>query len=261
MNKISVLIPTYNSPDSLDLLIRSLIEGASDIANVEILIGVDGTKEQNQWVIDKWENDVKWLILDENVGLATNTNLLVYNASNELILILNDDNVAPINYDICLPMDWEENVVLTPNQIEPFPSIFEQFHIEDFGRDPKTFDLQTFWDSVSDNISRNEIDSKGSTLPIFMSKYDYLRVGGWDPQYGNRGLVSDHDFLLKCALSDMEMKRTYSTHFYHFVSLSDPTPEQKHQRQIEEREAYKFAKYKWGSYIMSDKFDNKKYIS
>ena len=42
---ISVLIPTYNSVDSLDLLIRSLVEGADDISQVEIIVGIDGTED------------------------------------------------------------------------------------------------------------------------------------------------------------------------------------------------------------------------
>jgi len=261
MKKISILIPTYNSPHSLDLLIHSLLEGAHSIENIEILVGVDGTQEKNQWVIDKYKGNstVKWLLLEENVGLATNTNLLVYNAINELVLILNDDNVAPRNFDYHLLQDWSENIVLTPNQIEPFPSIFPQFNIMNLGRDPKTFNLENFQD-YAQAIHQPYIDNTGSTLPIFMSKQDYLRVGGWDPQYGKRGLVTDWDFFLKCTLSGMVMKRTYGTHFYHFVSLTGISPQQKADRRFEEGDAHEFSKYKWGSYIKNNPVNNLKYL-
>ena len=96
---ISVLIPTYNSVDSLDLLIRSLVDGVDDINNVEIIVGIDGTEQINQPIVDKWKSRVNFLISPTNQGLCRNTNLLVYNASNEWVLILNDDNVAPKGYD------------------------------------------------------------------------------------------------------------------------------------------------------------------
>ena len=96
---ISVLIPTYNSGDSLDLLIRSLVEGADDISQVEIIVGVDGTEDINKSLMDKWKSRVNFLISPTNQGLCLNTNYLVYNASHEWVLILNDDNVAPKGYD------------------------------------------------------------------------------------------------------------------------------------------------------------------
>ena len=39
-------------------------------------------------------------------------------------------------------------------------------------------------------------DGFGSTLPIFMSKLDYLKIGGWDENY-ELGMVADWDFFFK----------------------------------------------------------------
>ena len=41
----------------------------------------------------------------------------------------------------------------------------------------------------------------GYTLPIFMSKYDYKRIGGWDETYPG-GWVVDCEFFLKCSLNN-----------------------------------------------------------
>ena len=38
------------------------------------------------------------------------------------------------------------------------------------------------------------MDETGSTLPIFMNKYDFLRVGGWDENYKD-GMVADWDVI------------------------------------------------------------------
>jgi GT2 family glycosyltransferase len=259
MDKISILIPTYNSLDSLDLLLTSIFEGVSNEDNIQVVVGVDGTHDINKPILSKYKNRIETLIMEENVGLCRLTNLLVYNATNELILILNDDNVVGKYFDLSLLKHLPDNSVISPNQIEPFPSMFKQFEIWDAGRDPKTFNLENFCDGEH-NISENRIDETGSTLPIFMNKTDFLRVGGWDETYP-QGLVADWDFFLKCQLSGMKMLRTYNCHIYHFVSLStNKTEEQKEKRRKDEIFGHEFAKYKWGYWIQHDENTNLKYL-
>ncbi len=256
---ISVIIPTYKSPEALDLCLRSAIEGQQGREN-QIIVVVDGHYNINKDVIEKYAKSIDVLNLDQNVGLCRATNLGVYNAKHDLILIVNDDNVFPQNWDLSLLESYQSNSVVSPNQIEPTPSMFKQFIIEDLGRDPKTFDLEKFWMFDYHVASGNKIDEIGSTLPIFMSKLDYLKVGGWDETYP-QGLVADWDFFLKCQLSGMKMLRTYECHFYHFVSLStNKTPEQQLKRQQDEQFGHEYAKYKWGSYIKHNPENNLKYI-
>lgn len=246
---ISVIIPTHSSPDALDLCLQSCIEG--QLFKNEIIVIVDGFYDINKDVLEKWSTHIDVLNMEENVGLCRGTNLGVYNAKHDKILIVNDDNVFPVNWDRDLLESYEENNVLSPNQIEPHPSIFKQFHIHDLGTDPKTFNLKGFWKYEVD-IMENQIDETGSTLPIFMSKIDYLRVGGWDENYPTNGIVADIDFFHKCLLSGMKMLRTYKVHFYHFSSLSVNGSE----RQETEKDAHEYAKYKWGQYLKRDKSNN-----
>jgi glycosyltransferase involved in cell wall biosynthesis len=255
---ISVIIPTYKSPDALDLCLRSAIEGQVN-AN-EIIVVVDGYFDLNKEVLTKWKSSITILNLEENVGLCRGTNLGVYNASNDKILIVNDDNVFPQHWDRILEEEWEEGAVITPNQIEPFPSMFSQIHIQDLGRDPKTFDLEDFWRYNYHIVSGDKKEECGSTLPIFMSKMDYLRVGGWDENY-DLGVVADWDFFVKCQLSGLRMIRNWNLHFYHFVSLStNDTEENRINRQQCEIRGHEYAKYKWGDYIKHDPKTNLKYI-
>ena len=215
-NMISVIIPTYKSPEVLDLCLRSCIQGQRNTN--QIIVVVDGFYEVNRAVLEKYKDSIQVLILAENVGLCRATNLGVYNAEFDKILIVNDDNVFPKYWDKLLLNNYEPNSVIAPNQIEPIPSMFKQFHIHNLARDPKTFDLEEFW-LYSDALSVNSMEESGSTLPIFMSKTDYLRVGGWDESY-DMIMVADWDFFLKCELSGMKMVRTYACHFYHFASVS-----------------------------------------
>lgn len=262
MDKISVVIPTYKSPDALDLCLKSCIEGAHNLNNIEILVGVDGTYDTVKDVLKTWDKYINILKLDENIGLPRITNLLVYNASYPNILIINDDNIAPLHYDKKLNELDTNNTVWAPNQIEPIPSMFKQFHIQNLGRDPKTFNLGHFW-AYEEGYSHNIKTETGSTLPIFMKKIDYIRLGGWDENY-EKGMVADWDFFLKCSLSGLKMMRTYNLHFYHFVSLSVNDNESQTTYHVTRREAewraHQYTQYKWGTNIKHNPETNLKYL-
>ena len=249
---ISVIIPTYKEPEALDLCLKSAINGQR--RNNQIIVVVDGFYEVNKEVLDKYEESIEILVLEENVGLCRATNLGVYNAKFDKILIVNDDNVFSDVWDQVLLEEYKPGYVLAPNQIEPSPSIFRQFHIKDLGRDPKTFDLQTYWD-YENSVREGKTEESGSTLPIFMNKYDYIRLGGWDENY-EAGMVADWDFFLKCAISDLKMVRTYNCHFYHFASISTNGE----KRLQAEQKGHEYAKYKWSSYIYSHPETNLKFI-
>ena len=249
---ISVIIPTYKSPEALDLCLRSAIEGQTQ--KNQIIVVVDGFYDTNKEVLEKYAKDIDILNMEENVGLCRGTNLGVYNAQHDKILIVNDDNVFPISWDKHLLEDYVENSVLSPNQIEPYPSMFSQFHIQNLGTDPKSFNLKEFWAYEIGYMQKYKTET-GSTLPIFMSKIDYLKVGGWDENY-EQGMVADWDFFLKCQLSGLKMLRTYKVHFYHFASFSVNGE----KRQQAERNGHEYAKYKWGNYIQHNTNTNLKTI-
>jgi len=142
---ISVIIPTYQSPDALDLCLKSALEGQDKDTN-QIIVVVDGHYDLNKGVLDKYGDKVDKLILEQNVGLCRGTNLGVYNAKFEQILIVNDDNVFPRHWDTKLSDKYREGRVLSPNQIEPYPSMFPQFNIHDLGRTVEDFDVEEFLD-------------------------------------------------------------------------------------------------------------------
>lgn len=255
---ISVIIPTYKEPEVLDICLKSAILG--QFYTNQIIVVVDGFYDVNKEVLEKYKDYIQILDLKENIGLCRATNLGVYNAEFDKILIVNDDNVFPNRWDLELADQYKENVVISPNQIEPTPSMFRQFHIKDLGRDPKTFDVDAYWDYES-KINSKQVEETGSTLPIFMSKTDYLRVGGWDESYPGAWVV-DWDFFLKCELSGMKMLRTYACHFYHFVSVgTEATPEEKQKKAIKEQACHEYFRYKWGRYAQHNPHTNSKLLN
>ncbi len=213
---ISVIIPTYKEPEALDICLTSAIKGQTQ--ENQIIVVVDGFYDLNKNVLEKHKKYIEVLNLEENQGLCKTTNLGVYNASSNMILIVNDDNVFPNEWDISLIASYAPKSVLTPNQIEPTPSMFRQFHIENLGKDPKTFNIEKFWEYEESIVEDNKIEPTGNTLPIFMNKWDYMAVGGWDESYPG-ACVLDWEFFLKCEIVGLKMLRSYECHFYHFVSI------------------------------------------
>jgi glycosyltransferase involved in cell wall biosynthesis len=253
---ISVIIPTYKEPEVLDLCLQSAIEGQNN--KNQIIVVVDGFYDINKEVLEKYNEHIDILLLEENQGLCRATNLGVYNASNDLILIVNDDNVFPYHWDIKLEKSYQPNSILSPNQIEPIPSMFRQFHIKDLGRDPKTFDLKAFWD-YEINTSKEIIEETGATWPILFNKFDYLRVGGWDESYPGAWVV-DWEFFMKCEMAGIKMLRVYTSHFYHFVSVGTKSPERIAESQAKEQACHEYFRYKWGQYAKHNPVNNSKLL-
>jgi glycosyltransferase involved in cell wall biosynthesis len=255
---ISVIIPTYKEPEALDICLKSAIEGQE--RKNQLIVVVDGFYDLNKSVLNKYANDIDILNLETNVGTCRGSNLGVYNAQSNKILIVNDDNVFPSRWDTKLESVYKPGTVVTPNQIEPYPSMFRQFIIRDLGRDPSSFDLKQYWD-YENNVSENKIDESGSTFPIFMDKYDYLKVGSFSEDYPSpSGFVADWDFFMRCQKNGLKMLRTYSCQFYHFVSVSTKSAEQVELSKQYEINCHEYAKYKWGSYIKHNPENNLKFI-
>lgn len=254
---ISVIIPTYKEPEVLDVCLKSAIKG--QIHNNQIIVVVDGFYEINREVLEKYRDFIQILDLEENMGLTRATNLGVYNASFDKLLIVNDDNVFPKGWDKSLIESYREGACIAPNQIEPIDSVFKQFNIKNLGRDPKTFNLEEFWE-YENKLKEHRLESTGSTLPIFISRKDYMKVGGWDEAYPGAWVV-DWDFFLKCELANLKMLRTYHCHFYHFVSIgTELTSEEKQNKAIKEQACHEYFKYKWGQYAQHNPETNSKLI-
>ena len=256
---ISVVIPTYKSPAALNICLESAIKGQTN--KNEIIVVVDGFIELNRAILEKYSEHISVLDLEENVGTCRATNLGVYNASHEAILIVNDDNVFPKDWDSTLLPLFSNDSVISPNQIEPYESMFNQFVIKDLGRDPNQFSLHDFW-QYEVGVRKDVIDESGSTFPIFVSKYNFLRVGGFDNTYPSpSGFVADWEFFMKCEMSGLKMVRTYNTNFYHFVSVSAKSDDQIHVAKQHEYNCHQYFKYKWGQHAEHNPLTNSKMIS
>ena len=237
---ISLIIPTYRNPEYLDICLKSAIEQQS--TKNEIIVAVDGFMDESKDILEKYKDDINILDLVDNQGMQQALNLGVMNATNEIIFIVNDDNVFPVNWDLILTEDYKQNLVITPNQIERSPSMFN-FEVGDFGS-VDDFDLAKF--NLGEMQHRkNELTDDGEIFPFLMSKTDYMMVGGFDTIYGSP-FICDWDFFLKLELAGLEFKRSRKLCFYHFGSVATKNGKEGERFKASEQAAANVFKYKWG---------------
>jgi glycosyltransferase involved in cell wall biosynthesis len=246
---ISVIIPSYRNPNYLDLCLKSLIE--NQVEKNEIIVVIDGYPNESKNCIDKYKNIVYFIISDDNKELPTSLNLGVYNASNEKILIINEDNVMSRSWDLKLnklPLIKDgtiepRSIVYTVNQVEPTLSIYN-FTLRNYGKDLETFDYK-LWLEQEPTLNENKSTEAGNTWPAFFEKRLYMMVNGFDSIYGS-GYLSDWDFFLKLEMAGCEMRRTYAINIYHFVSKSIKREGIDYPASEKESFAQEIFRYKWG---------------
>ena len=243
---ISLIIPTYRNPKCLDICLKSATEGKI-VDNTEIIVLVDGYVSESEEVLNKYNDYIKVLRLENNQGMQTALNLGVMNASNENIMIINDDNVLCTGWD-SIWKEVQEGEVITVNQIEPTgPGIFN-FPVKDFGRTPETFDYDTFIEYEPTISKEAHFTDDGGIFPFAIKKKNYMMVGGFDTMYQSP-FICDWDFFLKLELAGINFKRTHAYHFYHFGSVATKNrggDEDEFKFKASEQPAAQTFMYKWG---------------
>ena len=240
---ISLIIPTYRNPDYLDICLKSAIDGQT--TQNEIIVVVDGYVDESKEILNKYKDSIKVLPLEQNQGMQTALNLGVFNAGNEKILIINDDNVLCPECDI-IANDVKEHSVLTINQIEPTgPGIFN-FPVKNFGKTPSEFDYKAFI-KYEQTLRQDMLTVDGGIFPFAMYKKQYMIVGGFDTMYQSP-FICDWDFFLKLDLNNIGMSRTHKGHFYHFGSAATKNRTDNDQIKFKssEQPAAEMFTYKWG---------------
>ena len=237
---ISVIIPSYRNPKCLDICLESALKNQHKVN--QIICVLDGYVEESEHIIEKYKDKVGFVPNPKNQGMQHSLNVGVWNATNEMILIVNDDNVFPVNWDLILTEDYKQNLVITPNQIERSPSMFN-FEVGDFGS-VDDFHLAKF--NLGEMQHRkNELTDDGEIFPFLMSKTDYMMVGGFDTIYGSP-FICDWDFFLKLELAGLEFKRSRKLCFYHFGSVATKNGKEGERFKASEQAAANVFKYKWG---------------
>jgi glycosyltransferase involved in cell wall biosynthesis len=94
--EISVIVTNYNYEAYIGRCLRSLISQSIDKKNYEIICVDDGSTDNSHRIISTFENEVRPVMLKENVGLASAANAGLRVATGRLIVrVDSDDYVHP----------------------------------------------------------------------------------------------------------------------------------------------------------------------
>lgn len=242
---ISTIVPSYKNPKCLETCIQSFLDTNNCETN-EMVCVIDGYEDLYNDLIEKYHKHINFSINAENQGMPFSINMGVFHAINKWILVINDDNVFPKDWDNILSKYQYENLVISPNQIEAQQSIFN-FVQYDFG-DIDSFRYQEFLNKEPEFRDNSGLTNDGEIFPFHMSKKTFMACGGFDLIYPSP-FVCDWDFFLKLELLGMQFARTREINFYHFGSVATKQSKNKEDSEsfkISENIAAQIFAQKWG---------------
>lgn len=193
-SKFSILIPSWNNLDYLQVCVNSILKNSHFEHQIIIIVneGVDGTLE---WVENK--KDIDYIHAKENIGICYALNICRSIIGTDYVLYANDDMYFLPNWDKAL-MDEIEKIghnqfMLSATMIEPSgnnPCVV----IRDYGTDIDSFREN---DLLKDQETLFRNDWSGSTWPPNVMHLDcWDMVGGMSIEY-SPGMYSDPDLSRK----------------------------------------------------------------
>lgn len=110
MEKVTIVVPVYNTEKYLDECIKSIVNQTYE--NIEVILIDDGSKDNSPKICDKWaQKDSRIQVIhkmNEGAGIARNTG--ISNASGEYICFFDsDDYIEPYTIEKSLNALLENN--------------------------------------------------------------------------------------------------------------------------------------------------------
>lgn len=209
---ITVCIPTYNNVEYLNLLVSSVLKFTP--TTVKLLVFNDGSSDETAEYLK--ENKIPTITPPHNVGVSYAYNFLVERATTKYVWLLNDDMVVSPDW-WKHPLELIENnpnSIIASQLIEPGTKIQPQNAYKfNCGDTAATFDKEKFIKFVNEN--RKLETTEQMNFPIFLSRKDFMTVGGLDGRF-TTGPLADWDFRTKLSLLGREALRSQDSIVYHF---------------------------------------------
>ena len=186
--EVSLLIPVYNCELYIERAIRSAIQNKSLTSGLEIVVINDGSSDETPNILKKFENDIKIVNHNSNMGLPSALNTGIKISSGQFIVRLDADDFILPEYSFILSsflrrnkdldavkcdyyvIDKMENITKYMNsEIYPIGCgiMFRREHLIDIGLYNKKYRLN----EDKELVERFEKKYKIHRLPIPLYKY------------------------------------------------------------------------------------------
>lgn len=222
---LSVIIPTINAAEELDLCLSS-IEKNSDLKN-EIIVVVDPdpkTGKVDGTVLKVCaSHGVKPAVNDKNLGPYGNWNRGAELASTDWLVFATDDQYFAPHWDANLLKYYKPKRLVAGRLVEPgiipvWPSNVER----DFGSTPVSFRETEFLDWISLRTDAG-FTKDGFFIPLLQHRKDYKALGGYptEGKFGSRTAKSnDIIYVEKAKELGYEFGTAADSYSYHFQGSS-----------------------------------------
>ena len=213
--KISIIIPVYAKTDKgfVKLCLESIHKYSKE--KHEIIVCVNPALN-----IEGYEDlPATYVIASDIQGQWHANNVMVRKASNEWIMLIDDDTVLPSNWEEIF--EHLESDVVSMNCMEPdrFGRGYAPPFVKcDCGTTPDTFDWVKF-EKMALELREEKMES-GNSYPFLFKKSLWEKIGGWDERYDPWGSNGDSDWLYQCVLAGVEPLRWRGVFAYHISQIS-----------------------------------------
>lgn len=89
---VSVIITTYNYDNYIERAIRSALDQSLSKKGYEIIVVNDASTDRTEKILENYEDDVRVINLEKNVGLAAARNIGIKKAKGQFIVFLDADD-------------------------------------------------------------------------------------------------------------------------------------------------------------------------
>lgn len=191
---ISVIIVNYNGAKYIEECIQSVLN--QSYKNIEIVVFDNNSTDQSVEIISKYEDKVKLIKSDINLGFAQGNNVAINNSNGDYIALLNNDAVAQ--------PDWLEKMAKVMDEFEDVGSC---------GCRIISYYSRTKMDSAGLLITNNGM-SRGRGREESIDKYaeteEILLPSGCASLYRRNALndvgLFDEDFFCYCEDTDLGLR-------------------------------------------------------
>jgi glycosyltransferase involved in cell wall biosynthesis len=256
---ISLIIPSYNNLKHLKNLYSSIKRNEPDI---EIIIiddaSTDGT---NEWLnfVQKTDDELIKFRVEERKGHTILYDMGIELATKDIVGILHADMIVGPNYSKNILKHLKRGKVVCGTRVEPplHPAGKEKI-IKDFGLDFDTLDVEGFETfCIEEQITNEDLTTKGMFAPWILYKEDFQRIGGHDPLFAPFP-YEDSDIFQRWILAGYELIQSRDAFVYHLTCRGHRWTEEVGKDDIFFKEVSNKAgrNYlrKWGSWIRNDEF-------
>tara|TARA_B100000579_G_C22839920_1_gene860872 strand:+ start:59 stop:925 length:867 start_codon:yes stop_codon:yes gene_type:complete len=194
---VSLYIPVYNGESTIESVLKSVLK--LNPGPEEIIVVNDGSSDDTNEILKNYENYIKLINNNKNMGLGHSRNIGITESKHE--------NIAALDADVEVPLDWLKNLYEIKKKYNS--SICGGTLIEKL-KDKNIYNYWRHIHATQNNFGIYDIENLGRPLAgsnTLLSKDAWNKVGGYEIQYRTNG--EDTTFCQKLLLNNYKI--TYSS--------------------------------------------------